>query len=157
MSEYGSQLREKQKLKRIFGVLERQFRGYIKKSLRKGAQRGEVLLQLLEQRLDNVLFRLGFTPSRMMARQLVSHGHVLVNGQKVNIPSYSLRMGDVVTLTSKALAIPAVKKSMEMTKNEALPVWLERKGGAGRVLKLPEREEIDIPVSEQLIVEYYSR
>ncbi len=157
VSDYGIQLREKQKAKRIYGILEKQFRRYIQKAFRQGAQRGNVLFQLLELRLDNAIFRLGFTPSRMMSRQLVSHGHILVNGKKVDIPSYSLKASDVVALTSKALAIPAVKKRMEETKNEKLPDWLERKAGAGKIVRVPEREEIEAPITDQLIIEYYSR
>lgn len=110
-SQYGRQLREKQKVRRIYGVMERQFRKYINQALRSRGNTGEVLLILLEKRLDNIVFRLGFTPTRMMARQLVSHRHVLVNDMKVNIPSYQVKKGDVIMLTAKALEMPPVKKT----------------------------------------------
>lgn len=154
-SDYGLQLREKQKAKRIYGVLEKQFSQYYKDASRVKGKTGEVLLQTLERRLDNAVYRLHFAPSRQMARQLVSHGHVLVNGKKVNIPSYLLKVGEVISLTDKAIAIPAVKKLLE---SGSSPVsYFERQGAVGRLARIPSREEIPTEVNEQLIIEYYSR
>lgn len=155
-SDYSFQLREKQKAKRTYGLLERQFRRYFQTASQVRGKTGEALLQALERRLDNVIYRLGFTPSRMMARQLVSHGHVSVDGQRVTAPSYSLRPNQVVTLLPKALEIPAVKKLLE-TVEPKIPQYLERKVSAGRIIKIPSREEIPTDVKEQLIIEYYSR
>ncbi len=155
-SEFALQLREKQKARRIYGILERQFRRYFEKALKRKGSTGETFLQLLECRLDNVVYRLNLAPTRAAARQLVSHGHTLVNGQKVNIPSYVIRKDDVVNLDDKATKIPAVKKMLE-DKNPHLPVWLTRKGPAGKVLNIPERSGIETDINEQLIVEYYSR
>lgn len=155
-SEFGLQLREKQKAKRIYGILEHQFSRYFQKALKKKGTTGEAFLQLLETRLDNIIYRLNLTPTRAAARQLVSHGHVLVNGKKVNIPSYQVKKDDVVSLVEKAGKIPSVAKMLE-DKNPHLPVWLERKGPIGRIVKIPLREEIETELNEQLIVEYYSR
>lgn len=155
-SQYGKQLREKQKVKRLYGLLEKQFRLYVEDALRTKGNTGEALLGALERRLDNVIFRLGFAPSRPSARQMVSHRHVLVNGKKVNIPSYKLVVGDVVSVDSKGMAIPEVKKVFEK-KDLTVPAWLERKAAAGKVTRLPKREDIVEPVSEQDIVEFYSR
>lgn len=155
-SQYGKQLREKQKVKRIYGILEKQFRRYVTEALKSKGNTGEALLVSLERRLDSVVYRLGFTPSRPAARQLVSHRHVLVNGKKVNIPSYNLRVGDTVSLDSKAVNIPEIKKSIEQ-KDYKLPSWLEKKAVVGKVANLPKREDITEPISEQDIVEYYSR
>jgi small subunit ribosomal protein S4 len=155
-SNYGVQLREKQKTKRIYAIIEKQFRGYFKTATKVRGKTGEVLLQLLESRLDNIVYRLGFAPSRAMSRQLVSHGHVLVNGKVLNIPSYQARTGDSISLDSKAAAIPHVITRLE--NNEILPpAWLERAGTIGKISHSPTRSEIDTPVSEQLIVEFYSR
>ncbi len=155
-SQYGKQLREKQKVKRLYGVLEKQFRRYVDEALKSKGNTGEALLVSLEKRLDNVVYRLGFTPSRPAARQLVSHRHVLVNGKKVNIPSYSLRVGDTVSLDTKGSNIPEIKKMIDQ-KEINVPSWLERKALVGKVSALPKREDIIEPISEQDIVEYYSR
>lgn len=159
MTQYGKQLREKQKVKRIYGVLEKQFRKYVETALKSKGNTGEKLLVILESRLDNVVYRLGFAPSRPAARQLVSHRHVLVDGKKVNIPSYRLNVGQTVSLTATGMEIPAVSKLIKENKEKAnkLPDWLEKKAVVGRIIKLPKREDITEPVSEQDIVEFYSR
>lgn len=157
LSPFGQQLREKQKAKRIWGVMERQFRRYLKEAAKSKGKTGEVLLQLLETRLDNVLYRLGFAPTRPSARQLISHRHVLVDGQKVDIPSYNLKPGQTVTFDERSLTKPFLKENLTKTQDEKLPAWLERKGPVGKVLRVPTREEIGEPVNEQLIVEFYSR
>lgn len=156
VSQYGKQLREKQKVRRIYGILEKQFRRYVDEALKSKGNTGEALLVSLERRLDNVVFRLNFAPSRPSARQIVSHRHVLVNGKKVNIPSYSLKVGDTVSLDAKAGNIPEIKKSVEL-KDAKIPSWLEKKALVGKVAALPKREDIIEPISEQDIVEYYSR
>ena len=155
-SQYGKQLREKQKVKRIYGILERQFRRYVEEALKSKGNTGEALLISLERRLDNVIYRLGFAPSRPAARQIVSHRHILVDGKKVNIPSYSLKVGETVSLDSKATNIPEVKKSIEQ-KDFKIPSWLKRKAVVGKVEAFPKREDITEPISEQDIVEFYSR
>ena len=156
ISEYGQQLREKQKAKRLYGVLERQFRRYIDKAAKNPQATGEVLFQLLESRLDNIVYRLGLVPSRSVARQLVSHGHVYVNDKRVNIASYQVKPGDIVRLGDKAMKIPAVGKNWaDRAKN--VPEWLQRKGPVGKMVRLPEREEIELGIDDKLIVEYYSR
>lgn len=155
-SDYALQLREKQKTKRTYGLLERQFRRYFENALKEKGTTGESLLQRLETRLDNIIYKLGFVPSRNMARQLVSHGHAIVDNQKVTIPSYSPKVGAVITLKQKSLEIPAVKKCLE-EKSPNLPVWLERKGPVGKFVKIPTLEEIDSVINPQLIVEFYSR
>ena len=155
-SEYSLQLREKQKAKRAYGLLEKQFRKYYEEAAKVAGKTGEALLQTLERRLDNSLYRLALVPSRMMGRQLVSHGHVLVNGKKVNIPSYQLKINDVITLSPKALEMPAVKKMLE-TAEPKIPDYFERQAAVGRLKKIPNREEIPIEVNEQLIIEFYSR
>jgi small subunit ribosomal protein S4 len=156
ISEYGRQLREKQKAKRAYGLLENQFRRYVATALREKGRTGEVLLQLLERRLDSIVYRLGLVPSRFMARQLVSHGHILVDGKKVTIPSYCLKIGEVVSLDGKAAAIPAVQK-LAAAAEIKLPPFLERQGLAGRLTKIPGRSEIPAEVDEQAIIEFYSR
>lgn len=155
-SQYGRQLREKQKVKRIYGVLEKQFRRYVEKALKSKKNTGETLLSLLEKRLDNVVYRLGFVPSRPAARQLVSHKHVLVNGKVVNIPSYQVKPGDIITLKNIAMEIPSIKRLLE-EKELKTPAWLKRKAAAGKVEKDPIREDITEPITEQDIVEFYSR
>lgn len=155
-SQYGKQLREKQKVKRFYGILEKQFRRYVDEAFKSKGNTGEVILVSLERRLDNVVYRLGFAPSRPSARQIVSHRHVLVNGSKVNIPSYNLKINDVVSLDAKASNIPEIKKALEQ-KDLKIPSWLERKALVGKVSALPKREDITEPISEQDIVEYYSR
>ncbi len=155
-SQYGRQLREKQKVKRIYGILEKQFRKYVESALKTRGNTGEKLLILLEKRLDNVIYRLGFVPTRPAARQLVSHRHVLVNGKKVNIPSFQVSVGEVVGISDKAAEIPAIKQSMA-EKDRKIPGWLEKKATLGKVVKEPSREDITEPISEQDIVEFYSR
>lgn len=155
-SQYGRQLREKQKVKRLYGVFEKQFKNYVNKALKTRGNTGEKLLSLLERRLDNVVFRLGFAPTRPAARQLVSHKNVLVDGQKVNIPSYQVKPGETVSLSSKAMEIPVIKKLLE-EKTPKVPAWLERKAAIGKVKREPKREDILEPISEQEIVEFYSR
>lgn len=155
-SEFALQLREKQKAKRIYGVFERQFRRYFEKALKKKESTGETLLQMLETRLDNVVYRLALAPTRAAARQLVTHGHVQVDGKKVDIPSYSVKKDEVIILLPKAMKIPAVARMLE-DKNPHLPSWLARKGPVGKVIKIPSREEIETDINEPLIVEYYSR
>lgn len=155
-SQYGRQLREKQKVKRLYGVLEKQFRKYVDEALKTKGNTGETLLSLLERRLDNVVFRLGFALSRPQARQLVSHRHVLVNGKKVNIPSYQVREGETISLSPKALEIPSVKKLLG-EKEKKIPAWLKRKAVVGMVARRPKSEDIVEPISIQDIVEFYSR
>ena len=158
-SEYLLQLREKQKARRIYGVLEKQFRGYYEEANRKTGKTGEVLLQILESRLDNVVYRAGFAESRDMARQLVRHGHIRVNGRKVDIPSYQLKAGDTLTVRGTSAQAPAIVHAMEEVKGRGIPEWLQFDAGqlAGRVQSLPTREQINLPVQEQLIVELYSK
>lgn len=155
-SQFGKQLREKQKVKRMYGVMEAQFRRYADEAFKSKGNTGEALLSALERRLDNAVFRLGFAPSRPTARQLVSHRHVLVNGKKVNIPSYKLSIGDTITMDAKGMNIPEVKKSFD-NKDLAIPEWLTKVAGAGKVERAPKREDIPEAVSEQDIVEFYSR
>lgn len=155
-SQYGRQLREKQKVKRLYGLMESQFRKYMTEAFKRKGNTGEALLVSLEKRLDNVIYRLGFAPSRPSARQIVSHRHVLVNGKKINIPSYEVKKGDTVSMDGTGMAIPEVKKSLEI-KDFVLPSWLERKAAAGHVSGDPKREDIVEPISEQDIVEFYSR
>ena len=156
---YGLQLREKQKVKRMYGVLESQFRRYFKEADRRRGVTGETLLQLLEQRLDNVVYRLGFATSRSQARQLVRHGHFTVNGRRADIPSYSLRAGDQVEVRPPSAKNLVIQHAMEEVKGRGIPGWLEFDASAmtGRVASLPTREQINLPVQEQLIVELYSK
>jgi len=159
LSIYGMQLREKQKAKRIYGVLEKQFRRYFEMARKMPGNTGENLLSLLERRLDNVVYRLGFAMTRAQARQLVSHGHVLVNGEKVDIPSYLVKEGDVITLKEKTLENPFVKLSLQKRDSRPIPEWLsfDENQKIGRVLRLPERKDIGYPIQESLIVELYSK
>ena len=159
LAGYGLQLREKQKVKRIYGVLENQFRRYFEAADRQRGITGETLLQMLECRLDNVCYRLGFSTSRAQARQLVRHGHFLVNGKKVDIPSFAVRQGDVVGVKAGSQKNPTIAHAMEEVKGRGVPEWLalEADKTAGRVLSLPTREQINLPVQEQLIVELYSK
>jgi len=158
-SEYAIQLREKQKLRRIYGLLEGQFRRYFGLAERGKGVTGDTLLQLLERRLDNVVYRLGLATSRPQARQFVRHGHFLVNGRKVDIPSYSLKEGDVVTMLGRTQKNPTVEHAMEEVKGRGIPEWLSFDANTitGRVNALPTREQINLPVQEQLIVELYSK
>ena len=155
-SDYGLQLREKQKAKKSYGLLEKQFRKYYKTAARVKGKTGEALFQSLERRLDNAVYRLGLVPSRNMARQLVSHGHVLVDGKITNIPSYLLKLNEVVSLSGKALEMPAVKKMLENTESKTVG-YFEKQAAVGRLVKIPSRDEIPTEVDEQLIIEYYSR
>ncbi len=158
-SEYGIQLREKQKARRIYGVMEKQFRNYFKKAERKKGVTGEILLQILESRLDNIVYRLGFASSRNEARQLIKHGHFRVNGNKVDIPSYLVEAGDEISVREKSRSTPRFKELWEIAEQRTLPDWLQLDvdNWKGRVIRLPSREEIDVPVSEHLIIEMYSR
>lgn len=158
-SDYALRLREKQKARRIYGVLERQFRSYFQKSAARAGITGETLLQLLERRLDNVVFRLGIGASRSQARQLVRHGHVLVNRRRVNIPSFLVSVGDVVEVKEKSRKVSTIVGNLDVSKRPSTPSWLEQLDGgmAARVIALPSRADIDTQVLEQLIVEHYSR
>lgn len=155
VSEYGLQLREKQKTKRMFGLTERQFRNLFNKALKKKGATGQTMLELLETRLDNIVYRLGFASSRPGARQMVTHGHVLVDNKKVNIPSYQAKVNSVVAIAPKFVDNTQVKKNLE--NDEQVPGWLERKAAVGKLVRLPQREEMEKIVNEQLIVEFYSR
>lgn len=158
-SEYRVQLREKQKAKRVYGLLEKQFRNYYGLASRQTGITGENLLRLLESRLDNVVYRLGFAKSRDEARQVVRHGHITVNGRRVNIPSYRVRPGDAVAVGAKATDLLVIKTSLVASEKIEVPGWLEVdiEKLSGKVLSLPERAQIDAPVREQLIVELYSK
>jgi len=159
MVGYGIQLREKQKVKRTYGVLENQFRRYFEEADRRKGITGELLLQQLERRLDNVVYRLGFATSRPQARQLVRHGHFTINGKKVDIPSYQARPGDIVGLRPSSRENPTIVHAMEEVKGRGIPDWLSFNPGdlTGRIASLPTREQINLPVQEQLIVELYSK
>ncbi len=159
LSNYGMQLREKQKAKRIYGVLERQFKNYYLKATASKGVTGTVLLQMLETRLDNVIYRLGFAITRAQGRQMVSHGLVRVNGKKVNIASASVRVGDEISFAAKDATGKYVKKNLEMNEGWAVPAWLQADNDnfKGKVLRLPAREDIVVPLSEQLIIELYSK
>ncbi len=155
-SQFGRQLREKQKVKRMYGIMEKQMEKYMTEAFKSKGNTGEALLVKLERRLDNIVYRLGFAPSRPAARQLVSHRHTLVNGKRVNIPSNQVSIGDVITLDGKAFQIPEVKKSFDK-QDYVSPEWLIRKAAAGKMARLPKREDIPEVISEQDIVEFYSR
>lgn len=158
-SEYGAQLREKQKARRAYGVLERQFRRYFTHAARARGVTGETLLQLLERRLDNVVFRLGFAGSRLEARQLVGHGHFTVNGRRVDVPSFQVRPNDVVALAERSKGLARFKQIAEQSLQRTIPTWLEldAEKARGQVLRLPTREEIDVPVQEHQIIALYSK
>ena len=159
VSEYSAQLREKQKLKRIYGVLERQFRGTFAKAERQRGITGENLLRMLERRLDNVVYRLGFAVSRKEARQLVNHGHFRVNGRKVNQPAFLVREGDAIEVKERSRQILPIKVALEGVDARGVPAWLDldRENMKATVRGLPAREEIAMPVNEQLVVDLYSR
>ena len=159
MSEYGLQLREKQKAKFIYGVLEKPFRDYFEKAQRMNGMTGDNLMILLESRLDNVVFRMGFARTRREARQIVDHKHVLVNGKQVNIPSYLIKAGDTVEIKEAKKSSPRYKEIVEVTGGRMVPDWLEvdQENLKGTVKELPAREAIDVPVDEMLIVELYSK
>jgi len=156
ISDYGAQLREKQKVKRMYGVLERQFRKTFMAAKKWKGNTGEKLLEFLERRLDNVIYRMSFSPTRGLARQMVSHGHVLVDGKRVNIPSFRIEKDMVISLGAKGMEIPAVKKMLD-DKSVQTALWIERKGPVGKVIRIPERSDILEDINEQLIVEHYSR
>lgn len=159
VSEYGLQLREKQKARRMYGILETQFRNYFAKADRQQGITGDNLVRLLERRLDNVTYRLGFGSSRAEARQLVRHGHFTVNGKKVNIPSFQVKVGDVITIKDGSRDVPRIKELVEQAARKTPPAWLELDIDqfAGKVVTLPSRDQIDAPLEEHLIVELYSR
>ncbi len=159
-SEYALQLREKQRLKRLYGILERQFRRHFEEAERRPGLTGENLLQILERRLDNVVYRLGFADSRRQARQLVTHGHFLVNGRKTDIPSYLVRPGDIIAVRPQSREREYFKVVQETAQSKPVPAWLTRdlETMSGRVVSLPAADQIDIPaINTQLVVEYYSR
>ena len=156
LSDYALQLREKQKIKWAYGILENQFRRYYKIAAKTPAGTGRELLKLLERRLDNVIYRLNFAPTRNAARQLVTHGHIKIDGKKVSIPSYLVKQDQTISLSDKAQKIPAIAE-LFTTKNVNIPKWLEKKAAVGRVKALPERTDVDLDINEQLIVEFYSR
>ena len=159
ISDYGVQLREKQKVKKIYGVLEKQFRKYYERAERQKGITGTNLLILLERRLDNIVYRMGFGSSRNQARQLVRHSHVTVNGRKVNIPSYQVKIGDVIEVKDKSRKIPTVLEAIETVVRREMPSWLEVDSAnfRGTVKEFPNREELTMPINEQLIVELYSK
>ena len=159
LKPYGIQLREKQKLRRVYRVLERQFRNYVAEAERRKGVTGENIMQLLEMRLDNVVYRLGLASSRNQARQFVSHGHILVNGRRVTIPSYQTRVGEAIEVASGSKQMPAIIRAVDSTGGRALPPWLAFDASAmkGQILAAPARDEIDTDVQESLIVEFYSR
>jgi len=158
-SEYGVQLREKQKVKRLYGLLERQFAGYYGWASSKKGKTGENLLKFLEQRLDNVIFRAGFADTRSEARQLVRHQHFQVNGKKVNIPSFQLRPGDTITVRERSRKIVRITEALEAVDRRGVPAWIEtdKKGFVAKLKAEPAREDITMPIHEQLIVELYSK
>jgi small subunit ribosomal protein S4 len=159
ISDYGLQLREKQKVKRMYGVLEKQFRGYFERAERMRGVTGTNLLVLLERRLDNVVYRLGFANSRTQARQLVRHNHFLVDGMRVNLPSYLVKVGQTVQVTEKSVTSPLVRDALEAAARRGCPPWLEleKEAAKGRVSMFPTREDITMPIQEHLIVELYSK
>ena len=159
LSEYGIQLREKQKARRYYGVLEGQFRKYFEMAVRRKGVTGENLLQILELRLDNVVYRLGLATSRPEARQLVRHGHFTVNGSRVNIPSYITKLGDTIAVAEKSKSSPKIKSVLDITAGKVIPKWLEvdTENLTGKIVALPSREDIDLPLKENLIVELYSK
>ena len=159
VTEYGIQLREKQKLRRVYGMQERQFRGTFQIAERRAGITGEYLLSLLERRLDNVVYRLGFASSRKQARQLVNHGHVLVNGRKTDVSSFTAKVGDTIEIREKSRQIPAIQSALEGAEGRGVPPWLELDGGAfrGTIRALPAKQDIEVLVNEQIVVELYSR
>ncbi|HJW70326.1 MAG TPA: 30S ribosomal protein S4 [Candidatus Binatia bacterium] len=158
-SEYSVQLREKQKLRRMYGVLEGQFRRYFQMADRAKGVTGETLLQLLERRLDNIVYRVGFATSRSEARQLVRHGHFRVNGKKVNVPSYLVRAGDMITVRERSQKVARIQGALELAQRRGVPDWLEvtPESFAGRVKALPVRSDLTMPINEKLVVELYSK
>ena len=159
ISGYGLQLREKQKVRSIYGVLERQFQNYFEKASRQKGVTGENLLAMLERRLDNAVYRLGFASSRAQSRQLVGHGHILVNSSKVNIPSFQIKQGDIVSVKEKSQKVSNIAAAVEMVGGRGIPDWLELDSlnYSGKVLTLPKRDNVNLPVQERMIVEFYSK
>jgi len=155
-SDYGIQLAEKQKLKWMFGIYERQIRKYFAQAAKTKKATGEILIQLLERRLDNVIYRLKLAPTRAAARQLITHGHARVNDKKINIPSYQVNIEETITLSPKAINFAPTKKILKL-KNTTTPKWLVRKAAVGKIKRLPLRDDFDADINEQLIVEFYSR
>jgi len=155
LSEFGEQLREKQKAKVAYGLLEKQFKNLFRNVEAKKAETGELLIAHLETRLDNLVYRLGFARSRAGARQLVSHGHIMVNDKRVNIPSYQVKVDDIITPDSKSLNNPTVLQAIEERK-EFLP-FIKREGASGKLLRMPKKDDLEVPFNTQLIIEYYSR
>lgn len=156
LSDFGLQLREKQKVKRMYGVLERQFKRYFETASKEKGNTGVALLQILESRLDNVIYQLGFAASRAAGRQLVTHGHVQVNDKKVDIPSYNVKVGDIIALSPKAQKFASVSEALS-SRGDLVPSWLAREGLVGKVTRLPAAEDLEAIANQQLIVEYYSR
>jgi small subunit ribosomal protein S4 len=159
VSEYGVQLREKQKIRRIYGLMEEQFRSYFEKALRQTGRTGELLVKMLERRLDNTVYRLGLAPSRKAARQLIVHGHFLVNKQVVSVPSFFLNPGDVINVREKSKALDVIHSSMKRMKDNTMLPWLSLDKGTltGTFLNIPERTDIPLNANEQLVVELYSK
>jgi len=159
LSNYGVQLREKQKVKWMYGVMEKQFRTYFRLASKSKGVTGRVLLQILERRIDNVIFRLGLAVSRAQGRQVVRHNHVFVNSKRVNIPSYLIKQSDVIEIKGKETSLAKIKEAVELNKDRSVPAWLEFDGKtlSGKVLRLPEKEDISSTIQEQLIVELYSK
>jgi small subunit ribosomal protein S4 len=159
LTGYGEQLREKQKVKRMYGLQEKQFHSYFLSAAKSKGITGDILLQILERRLDNTVFRVGFAPTRASGRQLVSHGHILVNGKKVNIPSYQVSKGDTITVREKGRKIPVIIETIENASKAILPSWLQLNSDEfkGVVLELPSREDITTPINDNLIIELYSK
>ena len=158
-SEYATQLNEKQKVKFVYGILEKQFRGYYEKASAMPGKTGDNLLQIVERRLDNVVYRIGYATTRREARQLVNHGHITVNGRKVNIPSYQVKPGMEIALKETSRSIEKIKANIEANEFHPIPKWLEydRNNNTAKVVALPARDDIDLPVEEHLIVELYSK
>jgi small subunit ribosomal protein S4 len=159
LSDYGLQLREKQKVKRIYGILEKQFRGYFERAERQKGVTGTNLLVILERRLDNVVYRLGFANSRAQARLMVRHGQMMVNGHKVSLPSFLVKKGDVIQVTEKSRNLPIIRDALEAVARRGLPAWVDlaKEEAKGRVIMLPTREDITMPIQEHLIIELYSK
>jgi len=155
LSDYGTQLKEKQKIKYIYGILEKQLRKLYTEASKNPTATGAALLSLLERRLDNVIYRLSWAGTRAQARQLVSHSHVMVNGKKMNVPSYTVKVNDVVTLSNSGTKVPFASEATK--ENTSNATWLEQKGGAAKISRLPERTDVTENIEEQLVVEYYSR
>jgi small subunit ribosomal protein S4 len=159
ISDYGVRLREKQKVRRIYGLMERQFRNTFHKAARKEGVTGEILLEYLERRLDNVVYRFGFAPSRQQARQLVRHGHILVNGRRVDIPSFQVSEEDLVQIKDKSPMRDTIKEAVSVAEHRGFPGWLQldKEQLSGKIIGLPAREDVQYPIKEQLIVELYSK